>query len=222
MRIRIFLVLLLSFGLIGSLSMVSAAPDHPEGDPKTKHVGEEGAGHGGAIPNKDVADKAGIKRYDLGIYTAIVFLLLFLILRSKAWGPIMKLLDDRENNIKNEYVDAETARKEALAALEEVKSQRAKATDEVRGMIEEARRDAQALKDKFRADAATEIQAERDRLRREIESARDQALQEIWSQTVQLASLVSSKAVKRELTPDDHRRLVDEAMGELKQNMARA
>jgi F-type H+-transporting ATPase subunit b len=163
-----------------------------------------------------------IHRYDLGIYTIVVFILLFLILRSKAWGPFMKMLDERENNIKKEYDDAETARKEAITYLEQVKAEKAKAADEVRLMIEEARRDATALKDKLRADAAAEIQAERDRLRREIETAKDQALQEIWSKTVELASLVSTKTVKRELTPDDHRRLMDEALVELKQNLSRA
>lgn len=163
-----------------------------------------------------------IHRYDLGIYTIVVFVLLFLILRSKAFGPIVKMLDEREANIKSEYEAAENARKEAVAYLEQVKAEKAKAADEVRLLIEEARKDAMVLKDKLRADAAAEVQAERDRLRREIETARDQALQEIWSRTVELASLVSSKTVKRELTPDDHRRLMDEALVELKQNVTRA
>jgi F-type H+-transporting ATPase subunit b len=178
----------------------------------------------GEHPKKEqsINEKAGITRTDLGLYTLVVFGLLYFILRTKAWGPIVKLLDERENNIKQAYLDAEQARKDAQQYLEEIKAQKAKNADEVRAMIEEARRDAQALKDKLKADAASEVQADRERLRKEIETARDQALQELWNQTVQLAALVSSKAVRRDLTPDDHRRLVDEALAELKQNLTRA
>ena len=96
----------------------------------------------------------------------------------------------------------------------------AKAADEVRAMLDEARRDAQVVKDQMRADAAGEIQAERDRIRREIDLARDQALKDIYEQSVQLAALLSTKAVKRELTPADHKRLLDEALVDLRTNLA--
>jgi F-type H+-transporting ATPase subunit b len=65
------------------------------------------------------------------------------------------------------------------------------------------------------AQAKADIQAERDRTRREIAGEKDRALKEIWDQTAQLATLVSAKAIRRELTPDDHRRLVDEALADL-------
>ena len=49
--------------------------------------------------------------------------------------------------------------------------------------------------------------------------ALDQALQEIYQQAVQLAALVSTKAVKRELTPADHERLLNDALADLKTNL---
>jgi F-type H+-transporting ATPase subunit b len=98
----------------------------------------------------------------------------------------------------------------------------AKANDEVRAMLDEARRDAQATKDRMKVEAVADIQAEKERARREIETAKDGALQEIYKQAVELASLVSSKAVKRELTPADHARLIDEALAEMKQNLSKA
>ena len=56
---------------------------------------------------------------------------------------------------------------------------------------------------------------ERARARRENESEIDQARRELMEQTVQLATLVSTKAIRRNMTLDDHRRLVDEAVSEL-------
>lgn len=167
----------------------------------------------------DVADKFGLKRYDLGIYTLVVFLLLLVILGKFAWGPMMKGLDAREAGLRKQHDDAEASRAAAAQALAEVKSRLAKAHDEVRAMLDEARRDAQALKDQMKADAAADLQAERDRGRRDIETARDQALQDIYQQAVQLAAMMSTKAVKRELTAGDHARLLDEALVDLRQNL---
>jgi F-type H+-transporting ATPase subunit b len=73
----------------------------------------------------------------------------------------------------------------------------------------------------LRAKATSEIQADRQRLRREVELARDQALQEIWTQAAQLATLISAKALKREVNTDDHRRLVDDALAELHETTQR-
>jgi F0F1-type ATP synthase membrane subunit b/b' len=42
-------------------------------------------------------------------------------------------------------------------------------------------------------------------------------LQQLWSQSAQLATLISAKAIRRQLNPEDHRRLVDEAIADLRQ-----
>ncbi|MSR53851.1 MAG: ATP synthase F0 subunit B [Gemmataceae bacterium] len=177
-----------------------------------------GAEHkeGGKI---DIADKFGLKRYDLGIFTLIVFFLLLLILGKFAWGPMMSGLDKREAALRKQHDDAESARVEANKALAEVQARLAKTNEEIRAMLDEARRDGQVVKDQMRAEASADAQAERERVRREIETARDQALQDIYQQSVMLAALVSTKAIKRELTPADHTRLLDEALVDLKANL---
>ena len=185
----------------------------PAGD--THAAADEGHG----AKKIDVADKFGLKRYDLGIYTLIVFGLLVFILGRFAWGPMMKGLDKREATLRKSHDDAESARDEARKALAEIQARLAKTTDDVRAMLDEARRDAQVVKDQMKADAGAEAQAERDRMRREIETARDQALKEIYEQSVMLAALVSTKAIKRELTPSDHARLLDEALADLRTNL---
>ena len=185
------------------------------------HSDATSADHGGK-PKVDIAESFGLKRWDLGIYTLIVFILLLVILGKYAWGPMMRGLDAREAALRKTHDDAEAARGESQRNLAEVQSRLARAAEEVRAMLDEARRDAQVVKDQMKADAAGEIQAERDRIRREIEMARDQALQDIYQQAVQLAAMVSTKAVKRELTPADHTRLLDEALADLRTNLGTA
>jgi F-type H+-transporting ATPase subunit b len=158
---------------------------------------------------------SGLSRLDLGFWTLIVFGVLLWLLSKYAWGPIMKGLEKREGTIASHHADAEKARGEAEKLLMEIKSQRAKASEEMAALIAEARRDADAFREAEKLRTAGDIQAERDRLKREIATARDQALSEIWEKTVQLATLVSSKAIGRVVTADDHRRLVDESLAEL-------
>src|SRR5829696_8735354 len=167
---------------VALLAVVLTAGPAAAAKEETGHPEAAGADHGGK-PKVDVAESFGLKRWDLGIYTLIVFLLLLAILGRFAWGPMMRGLDAREAGLRKTHEDAEAARAESQNAV-------------------------------------GEVQAQRDRIRREIEMARDQALQDIYQQAVQLAALVSTKAVKRELTPADHSRLLDEALADLRTNLA--
>ncbi len=156
-------------------------------------------------------------RLDLGLWSIVVFLGLFFLLKRFAWGPILQGLQQREATIRDAVEEAKTARAETERARADFERKLAEAHAEIPKLLEEARRDAQRLSDEMRARAQADIQTERQRLRREIDLARDQALQEIWGQSAQLATLISAKAIRREVSPDDHRRLVDEALVELRQ-----
>ena len=158
---------------------------------------------------------------DLGVWAIVVFVLLLLILRSVAWGPMIEGLKKREETIRSSVEEAKKARAETERITAEFKAKMDQAYAEIPRMMEEARRDADVLKEEMRAQAAKDIQTERARLRREIETARDQALQELWTQAAQLATLISAKAIGRSLNADDHRRLLDEAIAELGQATGR-
>ncbi len=156
----------------------------------------------------------------LGIWSILVFAILLYVLKKYAWGPILEGLQKREHHIESAIREAEQARTEAQRLREQFQAEVNKAQGTVRDILDEGRRSAQRQSDEMVNKARGEIQAERDRLRREIEMARDQALQELWSQTAQLATLVSAKAIRRDLSPEDHRRLVDDALAEMGQRGA--
>jgi F-type H+-transporting ATPase subunit b len=155
-------------------------------------------------------------RIDTGIWAAVVFLVLLLVLRKAAWGPMLEGLKKREESIKGAVEEAKILREENARAEAAFKKQLDDAYAQIPKLLDEARRDAQVMAEEMRAKAAAEIQTERQRLHRELETARDQALHELWSQSATLATLISTKAIGRSMNPDDHRRLVDEAVEELK------
>jgi F-type H+-transporting ATPase subunit b len=164
----------------------------------------------------------GIKRWDLGIYTLIVFALLILILSKFAWPHIKEGLEKREANIRSALDEARREREQSLVALAEAKKQLAAAADQVKGMLDEARRDADVLKASEREVGVKDAAAERDRAKREIEAARDAALKDIYEQAVKLAALMSEKALRRSVSAEDHRRLLDESIAELKGSNGKA
>ncbi len=153
---------------------------------------------------------------DLGVWTLVVFGLLLLLMWKYAWKPILQGLHKREETIHNAIAEAERARDEAQQVRAQLQQKMDQASETVRQIHEEARRRAQQNVDELIAKARADIQAERDRLRREIETARDQALQQLWNQSAQLAALIATKTIRRQLNPDDQRRLVDEALADLR------
>jgi F-type H+-transporting ATPase subunit b len=154
---------------------------------------------------------------DLGIWSLVVFLLLYFILSKYAWRPMLEALHKREQTIRGAVEEAKLARAETERVRNEFKAEMEKAYAEIPRMMDEARRDAQHLQEELRVRAQSEIQTERARLRREIETARDQALKELQDFAADLATRISTKVLKRVISQDDHRRLVDEALGEMRQ-----
>ena len=77
-------------------------------------------------------------------------------------------------------------------------------------------RDADALRATEREAGVKEAAAEREKAKRDIEGAKDAALDEIYRTAVDLATTLSAKTLGRQITADDHRKLVDESLAELK------
>lgn len=182
-------------------ALASAAP--AKGDP-----------HGHA--EKDPIAFTGYQRWDLAIYTVIVFGLVFWVLSKYAFPHIVAGLKKREELIASAKDEAVLAKKEAEEMRKKLQEEYQAANDKIRGLMEEARRDADALRAKEREAGQKEAATERERAKREIDAAKDAALQEIYQKSVDLATLMSSKAIRRNMNADDHRRLIDESLAELK------
>jgi F-type H+-transporting ATPase subunit b len=175
-------------------------------------------GHAHEVLKKEVPSLSKIASLgaDLGIWTIVIFGGLFLILRWKAWPMMLEGLNRREQGIRSAIDEAHKAREETARLRDEVVQERLKAQEEARATVDQARRDALKQAEEVKNKAIADIRAERDRMRRDLELARDAALQELWAQTAKLATLVSSRAIGRELNADDHRKLADEAIADIR------
>jgi F-type H+-transporting ATPase subunit b len=176
-------------------------PAHVEGHHALDH----------ANPSASIEDPAEIK-WDLAIWSAVVFLLLMAILYKFAWGPISEALDRRENAIAENIAAAENAGAEAKKLIGEYEAKLAGAADEVRLLLEEARRDAEATKQQVLAEAKQGAQQERQRTLREIDTATDQALKLIAETSANMAVDLAGKIIRKQLSAGDHKELIKEAV----------
>jgi F-type H+-transporting ATPase subunit b len=209
------MLLVLVLALV-ALSRAQAGAEPQRGD-EGNPAAANGAKKGLAETDKQEAHDPFSQALDLTIWTVVVFLVLLFVLRRFAWKPMLNVLQQREQTIRESLERAQQEREAAERLRLQHQREMEAAHDQVRQLMDQARRDSQRNADELIARAKAEAQAERQRLHREIETARDQALQQIWGQMAQLAAAVSSKAIRRELTPEDHRSLVDEALVEFQQ-----
>jgi len=199
----IFPLILVLAAALAPARIASARADHPEA------AHPAGASESHAEPNILEFKPATM------VVTMIIFGTLFAILWKFAWGPLSHALAERERKQEEVIRAAEDARSESARLLVEHKKQMQAASEQVRQMMEEARRQADENAQSIVQKAQAEAEASRERAEREIGTAKDQALSEIWTKTADLAVSVAGKVLSKEMSGDDHRRLVDAAMSEL-------
>ncbi len=197
------------FMMLAILAVGSPAP--------VRAVDEHGHGHEAANENT-IGVESGLFQgaVELSLWTILVFVILLAILHRYAWGPILSGLQQREESIARDKREAEHARREASDARAKIEAEMARVNAEISQMISKARQDAEATVAETLARGKADVQSERDRLHRELRMEHDQALQDVWSKSVQLATLISSKAIGKHLSDADHRALLDEALAEFR------
>jgi F-type H+-transporting ATPase subunit b len=155
--------------------------------------------------------------FDTALWAILIFVGMLFFLRAKAWGPILEGLQKREETIRSSLEEAKKTRDEMAQMRAAFQKELAEAHQQIPQLMEEGRKKAEEMANEMRAKAAADIQAERERLRREVEIAKDQAIKQLWEQAAQLATLISAKAIGRALSEDDHRRLLEESLQEMRQ-----
>jgi F-type H+-transporting ATPase subunit b len=178
----------------------------------------EADGHGSGEHSQKLGVEHGLFKgaIEVSLWTILVFLLLLFVLHRFAWGPILEGLNKREQSIARDKHEAELARKEAAELRTKLDAELARAADEVRQMIDKARQDAQKTASEELARGKSELQAEKQRLRNELSIERDNALKDVWTRVSSVATLISGKVIKKKLTEEDHRALIDEALNEFR------
>src|SRR6185295_19655912 len=140
-------------------------------------------------------------RTDLAVWTLIVFILLFLVLKKFAWPQITEALEERERKIAATIADANAKLEDAKRVFAEHEAKLAAAAGEVRALLDEARRDAEHTKKSIEAEGQKAAKEELDRALREIRRARDASMQDLAVSSANMAIDLAQKIIREKLTP---------------------
>jgi len=151
----------------------------------------------------------------LMIWTLICFGITFYVLKRFAFGPIQQAIDQRRDRIREALAEADNAREEARKLLEEHKQLRAQARSEAEEVLAEARRIGESMRERARDEAEQDRQRRLEDTRRQIEAETTRALEQIRTEVAELALVAAEKVTRKSLDDADHRRLIEEAIGDL-------
>ena len=151
----------------------------------------------------------------LMIWTIVCFLISLYVLKRYAFGPIQKLIDERRERIRQSIEEADHAREEARKLLEEHRKLIGQAKNEAEGILVEARKVADANERRMREETEADRQRRLEDTRKQIEAETRRALDLIRTEVAELSLVAAEKVTRKSLDDADHRRLIEEAVGEL-------
>ena len=142
----------------------------------------------------------------------IAFVILFLILKKFAFGPIFGMLQARQDKIRADLDDAEARRAEMVRLQREYETRLAQIEDEARDKIQAAVREAQVARDELLQKAHSEAQAIVARAHEELDRERQIAQAEMRDQIARLSTAAAGRIIRQTLDPAAHARLIDEVI----------
>ena len=153
--------------------------------------------------------------YGLIIWTWVVFIALFLLLRRFAWPAILRLAEERERNITRQLEEAEKMNAEAKEALAEHQRLLAGARDEASKLVAEAKAVAEKERKNLLEKARLEQEQILDRAKREIQAERERAVADLREQAVELSLAAASRLVEHNLDDAANRKVVVDFLGSI-------
>lgn len=149
------------------------------------------------------------------IWTIITFVIVLLILRWTAWKPLVAGLTAREEKIRGALDQAEQARRQAQALLDEHKKQIAAAEDQVQRILSEGRTLADKQRTEITDKAAASARHMLEQAKEEIQREKDAALAQLRKEVADLAIGAAGKLLDKNLDTPAQRSLVDAAIREI-------
>jgi len=152
------------------------------------------------------------------LFILVSFIVLAVLVKHFAWGPVTKMMDARSEKISGDldYADQERSRAEKLAKDREdaLKNSRAEAV----GIVNKAKESGETQKKSIVSDAHSEAEEVRQRAKSDAEKAKQDAMSDAQNDIASLSLEIASKVISKELNADDQKSLIDSYIKELTVN----
>ena len=142
------------------------------------------------------------------------FLLVLGILGLFAYRPILRLMDQRADRIRESLEASERAREEAATSQEAIEAQLVEARREGQRIVEQARESAERFRAEEMERARNEAENFVERARADIQRERDVVIEEVRASFGDLAITAAERVVRRSLDRQAHEDLITQVLEE--------
>jgi F-type H+-transporting ATPase subunit b len=154
-------------------------------------------------------------RLGLMVWTIVCFGITFWVLKRFAFGRIQEAIDERRERIRESLDQADKARTEARALLEEHRALIGQARGQAEEILAEARRVADSQRQRVKDETEADRQRRLEETRRQIEAETHRALEQIRAEVADLTLVATAKVTGKVLDDGDHKRLIEDAIRDL-------
>ncbi|HJO81261.1 MAG TPA: F0F1 ATP synthase subunit B [SAR202 cluster bacterium] len=150
-----------------------------------------------------------------GLVTQIVsFVILFVVLWKLLYGPVIRVLDQRSERIRESLEASQRAQEEAATSRQEMEARLNEARSEGQQLIAQAREVADRFREEELAKAREDIAGERTRAQANIQRERDAAIEDLRREFAGLAIVAAERMIDRSLDEAAHRDLIQQVLDE--------
>ncbi len=157
---------------------------------------------------------------DLGFHlpSLVVYLVNFTVLLVAlylvGYKPILRMLDQRSERIRESIETAERVRQESAVQQQELEKRMDEGRQEGQTLLAQARDMAEKFREEEKEKARQEAQSLMERARQDIQRERDDAIEQVRSQFADLAISAAEKVIERSLDKDAHKDIIEKVLEE--------
>ena len=177
----------------------------------------------GSTPHTDNQTSGWLDKWltiDFGLlyWTILTFFVLLVILRWKAWAPLIQALDARAEQIADSLSKAEKASYQAEEQAIKNKELLNAAKQEAQKIISKARDTGDKIKHKLEEDGKKQYNSILEKAKEDIEREKEKIIIEIKEEVVNLSVMAAEKIIDKSLNDNDHTNIVKETINEYGQS----
>ena len=149
------------------------------------------------------------------LWTIVTFLIVLLILKVKAWGPLVKALENREKLVEDSLKAAEKAIEEAEKVSSDYEQSIKDAQVKSQKIILDSKKAAEKVKAEIEKTTAAKAESMIENAKEQINSEKDNAIKDIRDIAIDLSIDIASKVIEKNIDSEENRRLIEEAMNNI-------
>lgn len=143
------------------------------------------------------------------LISLINLVLLFVILKKFLYKPVMKVLEQRQQELDAQYAAAESAEKQAYETRKSWEEKLSKADEQANAILQNATDNAKYRGERLVAEAKEQADNIIRVAQNEAELERKKATEGIKREIVEVSGALTEKMLEREINAEDHRALID-------------